>query len=67
MYITEATIMFWFLGGYVLSALAFYTFITKTAQDEPDYEEYLESKPTPLRQYITLRSHEADTSERKAA
>jgi len=67
MIVTEANVMIWFISGYALVALAFYSFIMKTAQDEPNYDEIRDTSTAPLRQYITQNSHDVDPSERKAA
>lgn len=59
--------MLWFFGGYILAAIAFYSYITVTAKDEPDFSEQGANLTTSAPDYAYSSGTTGDAHGRKAA
>jgi hypothetical protein len=55
--------MLWFLGGYVLVAVAFYSYITTTAQEEPEALQMGLGMPSTVADYVRTDGKVATDSE----
>ena len=63
----EDLAMLWFFGGYVLAAIAFYSYITVSAKEMPEYGEMPSGMTTPACYYGYATPRSSEGGNRKAA